>query len=324
MIDYKIFNKPVIFFSNAIGDHIIALPTLRALSQIFNSQINLMALPNAYSDIFSDIDFKNKWTIQFDNIKYSNWTSGVPPSNSSIPFNIDSLAYQGRESDLFMSLSSWYNNDLSQLIQTINPEVSVGFFPPYSHILLCKHPHIFDIFFEMAFEFNQDLRIENFAYPPQIQKKNIEIIEKVKSELKNHRILIVHADTKKKKMWSPKTFLETIDKFLISKPNFVAIILGSINVLPLDYSNCIERIINLCGLPINLTLGLIGIGDLFIGIDSCMLHAADLFRIPSVGIFGPTNPNKWGFRFTNGFHICTDSLNSLDEQCALEKLYLLA
>ena len=38
--------------------------------------------------------------------------------------------------------------------------------------------------------------------------------------------------------------------------------------------------------------------DLFLGIDSCFLHAADLFRIAGIGLFGPTDPFRFGFRLS--------------------------
>jgi len=34
-----------------------------------------------------------------------------------------------------------------------------------------------------------------------------------------------------------------------------------------------------------------------------MLHAADLLRIPGVGLFGPTAPWQYGFRFAPHRHI---------------------
>jgi ADP-heptose:LPS heptosyltransferase len=43
--------------------------------------------------------------------------------------------------------------------------------------------------------------------------------------------------------------------------------------------------------------------DLFLGADSSMLHAADLFRVPGVGLFGPTDPRRYGFRFARHRHI---------------------
>jgi len=43
--------------------------------------------------------------------------------------------------------------------------------------------------------------------------------------------------------------------------------------------------------------------DLFLGVDSCMLHVADLNRIPGVGLFGPTSAKTFGFRFSEHKHI---------------------
>jgi ADP-heptose:LPS heptosyltransferase len=53
-------------------------------------------------------------------------------------------------------------------------------------------------------------------------------------------------------------------------------------------------------------MGLVGEADLFVGVDSCMLHVADLFRVPGVGLFGPTRPRQWGFRFGLHRHVVTE------------------
>jgi ADP-heptose:LPS heptosyltransferase len=57
------------------------------------------------------------------------------------------------------------------------------------------------------------------------------------------------------------------------------------------------------GLPLPYAFAVLGESDLFLGVDSCMLHAADLFRVPGVGVFGPTDPRRWGFRFARHRHI---------------------
>jgi ADP-heptose:LPS heptosyltransferase len=49
---------------------------------------------------------------------------------------------------------------------------------------------------------------------------------------------------------------------------------------------------------LELAMRLVGYSDLFLGIDSCFLHAADLYRIAGVALFGPTRPSLWGFRFS--------------------------
>jgi hypothetical protein len=54
-----------------------------------------------------------------------------------------------------------------------------------------------------------------------------------------------------------------------------------------------------------------------------MLHAADLFRVPGVGIFGPTDPQKWGFRFSTHKHITSDSIMSITSEEVIDALMLL-
>jgi len=54
-----------------------------------------------------------------------------------------------------------------------------------------------------------------------------------------------------------------------------------------------ERVFNLCG-KLNLRESIIAISllNLFIGNDSGLLHISSVFKIPSIGIFGPTNPKN--------------------------------
>lgn len=58
-----------------------------------------------------------------------------------------------------------------------------------------------------------------------------------------------------------------------------------------------DRVIPHLGLPLDLSMGLVAEADLFLGIDSCMLHAADLAPVPGVALFGLTRSMTWGFRF---------------------------
>jgi len=51
--------------------------------------------------------------------------------------------------------------------------------------------------------------------------------------------------------------------------------------------------------------------DLFVGVDSCMLHVADMARIPGVGLFGPTNAKEFGFYI--GPHIMIQAEGSMEK-----------
>jgi hypothetical protein len=64
-----------------------------------------------------------------------------------------------------------------------------------------------------------------------------------------------------------------------------------------------DRVIPYRGLPLDPTMNLIASADLFLGIVSCVLHAADLARVPGVGLFGPTRAAIRGFRFAPHRHL---------------------
>lgn len=48
-----------------------------------------------------------------------------------------------------------------------------------------------------------------------------------------------------------------------------------------------QRLVRVERLRLGVALALVSLSDLFLGVDSCMLHMADLCRVPGVGLFGP-------------------------------------
>lgn len=321
MLNFKSFKNPVVFFANGIGDHLMALPAIRALSKIFNGQISLIALPNAHSEIFSDITFKAVWSIVFTDGSHTNWKSGVP-EDDSVPFDYKSLVEQVKECDLFLALTPWYTPELEALIGELRPTVSVGPIPGcYDYQLNDRQENAFDVAFSVVHLFVPGYELEDFSHPPSIPEKEHNLVSTLKVSLEgDYRLLTVHADTKKRKMLGSDRLLKAIDAFLDRYPNFLVGVIGLWNDLPLNLAVNHDRMFNLCGLTLDLTFGIIGISDIFLGVDSCMLHVADLYRVPSVGIFGPTDPKKWGVRFSSHKYIFTTQLDNMLEQHIVEAL----
>jgi ADP-heptose:LPS heptosyltransferase len=83
-------------------------------------------------------------------------------------------------------------------------------------------------------------------------------------------------------------------------------------------------VLSLPGLPLSYAMALVAASDLFLGVDSCMLHAADFHRVPGVGLFGPTSPRRWGFRFGPHRHVAVagaiDQIGTAEVLAALESL----
>jgi len=321
MLNTQNFSRPVVFFANGIGDHIIALPALRALSNIFSGRLSLIAIREAYTEIFSDIDFESVWFIENSESPFH--LMQKVQKVGLAPFDYEELAQQASGCDLFISLCQWTSPYLECLFEKLSPPLSVGFFPTFTHQLPDLHLNSFDTIFGVVHLFNSKIKIEQFSAPPKITKNYLTLIQDLKNYMNANKILIVHTDTKRRKMWSAENFLQTIDKFLSIRTEYIVIIVGIFNDLPLESADHKQRIFDVCRIPLGLSFALLSIADLFLGVDSCMLHAADLFRVPGVGIFSPTDPKEWGFRFAPHRHITADSITSITPEQVIDALMCL-
>src|SRR5262249_48126309 len=138
------------------------------------------------------------------------------------------------------------------------------------------------------------------------------------------QVLVVHADTKPEKMWETTNFIATLDLFLQRHPEFVVWVVGTED-LQLNGGQQGGKVRRYLRLPLGQAMALVAEADLFLGVDSCMLHVADLFRVPGVGLFGPTLPAEWGFRFGTHLHLVGNdgelaSIQPLAALAALETL----
>ena len=86
-----------------------------------------------------------------------------------------------------------------------------------------------------------------------------------------------------------------LDRFLREHPAYQVAVVGS---FPRWISDMYPGRVVDCN-----RLDVAGIGylavhsDYLLGVDSWVLHLADLAGVPSVGIFGPDRVHEWGFRF---------------------------
>jgi Glycosyltransferase family 9 (heptosyltransferase) len=319
MLNPKDFKQPVVFLANGIGDHIIALPALRALSNIFCGRLSLIVVDEAYTEIFldSDIVFKSVWFIKTLGATGTHIMQKM--GRELAPFNYEVLAEEASGCDLFISLCLWTSPDLESLVKKISPPVSIGFYPTFTHKFY-ESVNCFDTVFSINHFFNPHIKIEDFSNPPSIEQKYLKLVHDLKNSMSTNKLLIVHTDTKQRKMWSADKFIKTIDNFLSVQNDYIVIIVGMYHNLPLESAYHKNRIFDICGIPLRLSFALLSVADLFLGIDSCLLHVADLFRVRGVGIFGPTKPQKWGFRFAHHKHITSDCIGSIASEEVIDAL----
>jgi ADP-heptose:LPS heptosyltransferase len=209
--------------------------------------------------------------------------------------------------DLLLSLNPWRSPAIDELLARLAPNHAVGFFSLYDERLpLDYSKHTAELAFDMVRARWPEACLEQYATPPRLPESSRLLAARLRANVPpKFRVLAVHADTGEDKMWPAERWLELLDRFLPRHPEFVVFVLGGRD-LGLDACASGDRVIPCLGLPLAASLSLVGEADLFAGVDSCKLHAADLFRVPGVGLFGPTRPEEFGFRFARHQHVTGD------------------
>ena len=303
-------NQPVAFFFNGIGDHVLNLPALRALAKVFGSKLTLLYVSASQDFFFCDLPDIRRVHIK---LRYG-------PSDQRRMFDAQEVADQIRGCDLFISLAPWLSESLAELLDNLKPEFSIGFFPNYKICLpLDFNKHSADLAFDIVRCIAPDYRFDDFAEPLSYPKADWDNTRRLTELLSpGTRVLAVHADTDPTKMWSAAHLARTLELFLDQHRDFVVFLVGS-SAQPLDACFQEDRIIPCYGLSLVNSCCLVSSADLFLGVDSCMLHVADFSRRPGVGLFGPTKSYEFGFRV--GPNITIQANESLDE-IQPEQVYL--
>ena len=307
--------RPAICFVSNIGDSVLMLPTLRALGEMFTAPLTLIC-----PKVVFDLCFREVSPHHVD-------TTGLPltgphPLPPSPHRNVDyeTLAAEIGAVDVFIDTLTWSSLSstvIRPLVQCIAPTTTIGYPTDYVYdvVVTKEECHSADLTFKLARLFDPSARIETYAQPvpipPSAQEKARSIRAAVPAGAK---VLVVHADTDwAEKRWPATRFIDLLDRFLSRHRDFVAWIVG-MGHEELNVGRERDRVFPYLGLPLDLAMGLVASADLFVGIDSCMLHAADLARVPGVGLFGPTRAATWGFRFGPHRHVDMSTMADITVQ----------
>lgn len=290
---------PVIFFINGIGDNILNLPALRALGAMFADRASLICSGSALF-VFDDLPLKRSIKIR------------VESTDHGREFDADAVAAETGDCDLFLSLVPWHSESLMRLVEKLRPELSVGFISNYDiRLPLNFDQHTSELAFDVVRLLDERSRLQDFTAPPRYPNEAREEARRLRAQLSpGVKALAVHADTGQKKMWDGAKLMQTLDTFLGLHPDFTVLLVGG-RPQSLDCGLHGERVIPCYGLPLPVSMALVAEADFFLGIDSCMLHAADFAGVPSVGLFGPTNASEFGFLV--GPHIAIQAAHNMAE-----------
>ena len=306
-----------VFFANGIGDHIMTLPALRALLKNLPSQVVLFAMPELRHVLLSELVVEKDVPIHLSMVNGRNrFDPGV------------GRAFH-KDFDLFVSLNPWHSAEGDRLLGYLQPALSIGM---HEHFDICVRSteleHSSDRAFRVACTLEPRLRITDFSRPPSMSDRATRAARSVIEHFPGtRRVLAVHNETLAHKVWSHRSFRGVVMEFLDSHEDVVAISLDRV-VEPTLRGRSHTRYFAPGGLPLDVALALVSQSHLFLGVDSCMLHMADLCRVPGVGLFGPDEwaplgSREMGFHFAPHRHvhghgnmdgICSDSvLTALNE-----------
>jgi hypothetical protein len=276
------------------GDRLLKLPALQALDALFPGRLVLVGEQSVYERLYNGIHWRRVCSV-----READWTKGGDLAD------VGQLAAEIGDCDLLLSLNSGYfPRFYRDLLDALRPGTSIGFSPPFEIVL--PRPwtsHQAEWPFAVPTHLNRSLNVEDFARPrlaSQYEDLASSFLALVPAGC---RILAVHPDTKPGKMWIPSRFTEVVRHFLACHPDFIAIVFGragqNVNIQG-------DRVISGQDFAVPLSMCLVGRSDIFLGVDSCLLHAADMYGVPGVGLFGPTEDYRWGFRFAPHRHVRGD------------------
>lgn len=304
------FEHPAVIFGNALGDQLMALPALRALTSLFPSRLSLICMPGFRRKFFSDLPLRSVCEV------------AMTVRAGQRRFDAAAVAKRIGKCDLFLSLNPWRSKSLDRLVRILSPALSVGLMPPCKVALAKKRKkHAIDSAFSVPRYLKPSLRVDAFASPPRIPDRvGPRIREYLRAVARGKRVLAIHNESKPHKVWPTDRLSKLMGEFLERHQDFVIFLL---DLFPprMKIERCPDRVLHSRGLPLHYAFEVIRESELFLGVDSCMLHAADLCRVPGVGLFGRTNPRSWGFRFSTHLHVRDKrGLNHISEAAVLKAL----
>ncbi len=119
----------------------------------------------------------------------------------------------------------------------------------------------------------------------------------VSTELSNKRYAVLHPYPKfSYKMWSQENWVALIRE--LARQGIQSVLTGGSTIEEMKYVENIEKssgATNFCGtLSLANTADLISRATLFVGPDTGVTHIAAATGTPTIALFGPSNPVKWG------------------------------
>jgi ADP-heptose:LPS heptosyltransferase len=286
------YRHPLVFFADGIGDHLMVLPALRALAALFKDRLSVICRPDVAAAAFGGLPVAHVVVDDFSGEGRALHRSAASAANAA------------SRCDLFLSLNNWRPRTQQAIARHFHRQWRVGFDEGCgTRLPNILAEHVIDRAFRVPQAFNPGLKVDDFAAPPIVPERDLRRAAAVIKETfaTQRPLLVIHPETMPEKRIALRCWAGALDLFRQQKRHWKILILSQ-HRHEWDLGNSTGEMAVRSGLPLGSALALVGAANLFAGVDSSLLHAADLYRVAGVGLFGPTEPGRWGFRFAPHHH----------------------
>lgn len=273
----------VILFHNGFGDYIMALPTLRALCAAAPKPICVITGAGPQAFLMGDVGAERKLFVEF--------THDWPAKNFDASAPLEAIA----SCELFVSLCPYVCAGQTQLVEALAPSRALGFVDGFSERLDYAAPgHEIEVLFRAAQRLGVASGVSAFAAPLPFSEAARRRASALRDALGPRGLLLaLHLDTRPDKSLSPHVMDAPLRAWLSAAPEAFALAFN-MDADDLPLASASGRIRGVRGASLEQAMALAAEADATIGVDSCMLHAADHARRAQLGFFGPTDPERTG------------------------------
>jgi len=276
--------QPAVFLMNKLGDQLLGLPAIRALCTVFPGGLQLLLGEGMLSFFYRDLPVGEPVRL---------WWTDV--ENDRI--DVVRAARSAKPCDLFLCVPGHAESCAVELARMMGASRTIGYSERFDdRVAIASRVHCFDRLFSLPQYFEPLLRFEQFCEPPPVSPAAESAAARFISLAcaSSDRILFVHPETLPDRTWPSERFSWVLKRFLAERPEYMVLVSS---LAPVDFQLEKGRLVQ-TDAHLELVLAMMKHADLYLGVDSCFLHAADLFRVPGVALFGPTPPAFWGFRLS--------------------------
>ncbi|NII07953.1 glycosyltransferase family 9 protein [Luteibacter anthropi] len=286
----------MVFYANGLGDAIINRPTFDALCAHLPRPVRLICNHDRGTFLWDGVGFDEILVLDMQR-----------EADGGRQFDMASIPEAFIACETFVSLVPWFSRSLDELVATLSPRRSIGFGRGFDISLPLDYTvNSVELGFRVLPALGIDARLSDHRRPLCFGEAQAGRVDHLFKQLRTagiRKLLAVHTETLPDKQWNTGFFTHVICDIL-ARLDDVAVIVVDYHASGVTCACHGRRMIHAPGLRLESAMDMVSRCDAFLGVDSCMLHAADLAGVPGVLLFGPrTEPAEFGYFWSQGHHL---------------------